>query len=251
MSISWIIADVDGCISPEASVPWDLDHFAEFARIVRAANRGESNLAPMTLCTGRPQPYVEVLMKLLDIRVPAICENGAVFYTLADNNATFDPAISETMLIGLRRLRAFVETEILPANPQVLMQFGKEAQMSLYSESPKLFPPIQQRIETFLRENNGPDLIIQASHVYLNLSFKGVNKGNALKRLQSVLGAPKEKLAGIGDTEGDLPLRETVGFFACPANARDAIKSVADYVSPYPELEGILDILSHSHLRIT
>ena len=55
--------------------------------------------------------------------------------------------------------------------------------------------------------------------------------------------------AGIGDTEGDLPLRENVGFFACPANSQDSVKRVADYVSPYPMLEGVLDILTRPEFR--
>lgn len=249
MSVKWIIADVDGCISPEDSVAWEIESFAELARRVRAANRGESDIAPLTLCTGRPQPYVEVLMKLFDVRVPAICENGAVFYTLHDNTARYDPAITEEMLIGLRRLRAFVETKILPNEPGVVLQFGKEAQMSIYSEQPELLPAIQQRIEAFVRDSAGPAMDISASHFYLNISFDGVNKGIALERLQSLLGAAKDELAGIGDTEGDLPLRNAVGFFACPANARPTIKAVADYVSPYPEIEGMLDILSHPRMR--
>ncbi|NLT60679.1 MAG: HAD hydrolase family protein, partial [Candidatus Hydrogenedentes bacterium] len=85
MSVKWIITDLDGCVSPEESVPWALEPFVEFARQSRAASAGESDLAPLTLCTGRPQPYAEVLMKILDIRAPAICENGAVLYSLHDN----------------------------------------------------------------------------------------------------------------------------------------------------------------------
>ena len=63
------------------------------------------------------------------------------------------------------------------------------------------------------------------------------------------LGVDRHEAAGIGDTEGDLPLREAVGFFACPANARDVVKDVADYVSPYPLLEGVLDILRRPEVR--
>jgi hypothetical protein len=40
-----------------------------------------------------------------------------------------------------------------------------------------------------------------------------------------------------------------VGFFACPANARPAIKDVADYVSPHPLLQGVLDILDRPEFQ--
>ncbi len=244
MPVKWIITDVDGCISPEESVAWNGPAYTQLIQTICDANAGRSSLAPITLCTGRPQPYVEVLMKLFDVRVPAICENGAVLYSLSDNTARFDSQITETMLIGLRALRAFIEIEILPGNPGVVMQFGKEAQMSLFSTSPALFPPIQSRIEAFLVKQGGPDLLISTSHFYLNISFCGVDKGHALRELQRELHATHTDLAGIGDTEGDIPLREAVGFFACPANAKPALKDLADYISPYETVEGMLDILA-------
>ncbi|MFW5870063.1 MAG: HAD-IIB family hydrolase [Candidatus Sumerlaeota bacterium] len=245
MPVKLIIADVDGCLSPEESVAWNLEAFADVARELR-------NAAPprrLTLCTGRPQPYVEVLMKLLDIRDPAICENGAVYYTLHDNYARFCPGVTEEKILGLRALRAFIETDILPKHPEAVMQFGKEAQMSIFSRQPDVFAGILEKIEAFLERNGGPDLLINTSHFYLNISLTGVDKGNALKHLLEMLGLEKSQVAGIGDTEGDLPLREQVGFFACPANSREPIKKIADYVSPYPDIRGMVDILQRPEMQ--
>src|SRR5512146_3020991 len=45
MPVKWIIADIDGCISPEESVPWDLDLFIQFARLSQAASRGQGPTA--------------------------------------------------------------------------------------------------------------------------------------------------------------------------------------------------------------
>ena len=52
------------------------------------------------------------------------------------------------------------------------------------------------------------------------------------------------RLVGIGDTMGDIAIRESVGFFACPSNADPELKRVADYVSAKPEVEGVLDVLA-------
>ena len=243
MPVKWIITDLDGCVSPEESVPWELDLFFEFARLSRAASAGESRLAPLTLCTGRPQPYVEVLMKLLDIRAPAICENGAVLYSLHDNWARVGPGVTPEKILGIRAVRAFIETELLPAHPEAVMQFGKEAQLSVFSKDPAVLQDMQPRVEAFVSQH-GPELIINCSHYYLNLSLAGVDKGSTLRALLSELDADPHEVAGIGDTVGDMPLREAVGFFACPANAQPEIKAVADYVSPKPTLAGLLDILA-------
>jgi hypothetical protein len=249
MPVKWIIADIDGCLSPEESIPWDLERFFEFARIAREAAAGQGEIAPLTLCTGRPQPYVEVLLKILDVRAPAICENGAVLYTLHDNRSRFGPGITEEKILGLRAVRGFLEMEVLPRYPGLVYQFGKEAQLSIYCEQPEIFGPIQEEIADFVRKRGGPALSINASHYYLNISLDGVNKGRALSALLDELGVRRGEVAGIGDTVGDLPLREAVGYFACPANAQPGLKAVSDYVSPYPDIEGVLDILERPEFQ--
>ncbi|MBN2311404.1 MAG: HAD hydrolase family protein [Candidatus Hydrogenedentes bacterium] len=249
MSIKWIVADVDGCISPEESAPWDLEAFGRFARLVREAAAGRGTLAPLTLCTGRPQPYAEALMKVLDVRAPAICENGAVLYSLHDNRARFGPGVTEEKILALRAVRGFIETELLPAHPDALLQFGKEAQISVFSETGEAFADVTARVEAFAAANGGPELVINRTPFYLNISLAGVDKGSTLRALFSELGVGREDVAGIGDSEGDLPLREAVGFFACPANARSCLKAVADYVSPYEDIEGMLDILQRPEVQ--
>lgn len=251
MSIRIIVSDIDGCISPEESVAWDLDSFAELARLSRAASAGTSLLPPMTLCTGRPQPYVEALMKILDIRLPVICENGAVIYDLPENLAQYAPNVTPAKIAGLRHLRQFIEEAILPA-PEFagsVLQFGKEAQMSVFSKDPSMFPAMRKQLDAFVSAHSDVKVVISASHFYLNISLAGVDKGSAIRKVLSDLKIGHDEAAGIGDTEGDLPLREAVAFFACPANATPDVKKVADYVSPYPSLRGILDILGRPEMR--
>jgi len=244
-----IISDVDGCLSPEESVPWDLDAFGRFARRAREAARGEGPLPPITLCTGRPQPYCEVLAKLLDIRLPVICENGAVIYTLHDNYARYAPGVREESVEGLRAVVSWLERDVLPREPHAVLQYGKMAQLSIFSQDPAVLPGIAPRIEDFTARQGGPELVINLSHYYLNVSLAGVDKGSALRAVLEELGLTREEVVGIGDTEGDMPLREAVGFFACPSNAHGVILDAADYVSPYPLLEGVLDILERPAFR--
>ena len=74
----------------------------------------------------------------------------------------------------------------------------------------------------------------------------GENEGcGSMLAFTEVLEARKR----IGDLVLRTPLREAVGWFACPANAREKIKAVADYVSPYPLVHGMLDILQRPELQ--
>jgi hydroxymethylpyrimidine pyrophosphatase-like HAD family hydrolase len=249
VAVSWIITDIDGCISPEESIPWDLDAFFKLAKISREAAEGRGKIAPITLCSGRPQPYAEALLKILGVWAPAICESGAVLYSLRDNRSRFGPGITEEKVLGLRAIRAFLETDLLPEFPELVYQFGKEAHLSVFCERPEVFPAVTTRIREFIKGNGGPDVVIAPSHYYLNISLTGIDKGSTLTALLKELGTDREHAAGIGDTEGDLPLRNAVGFFACPSNAKPMVKEAADYVSPYPDIRGFLDILERPELR--
>ncbi len=249
MAVRLILSDIDGCITPEESAAWDWEHFSQFVQLVRDASAGRSTLAPMTLCTGRPQPYVEALMKVLDIRFASICESGAILYSLHDNCSRLAPEITPERVRGLQALRDHIVTEIFPDFPGLVYQFGKEAQMSLYCARPECFPEVERRVAAFVATLSGLDVIITPSHYYLNIDLPGVTKGGAIRKLLGDLGISREQAAGMGDTLGDLSIREEVGFFACPSNAVDALKRVADYVSPHPNIAGMLDILERPELH--
>lgn len=241
MRFDLIVADVDGCLTSEGSVPFHEETLHALAAAVRGGG-----LPPLTLCTGRPQPYVEVLMKLFDIRLPAICENGAVIYTLPDNRAVYGPGVRAERIHQLRALRSFIEDDLLPRHPGTVLQFGKEAQISVFSDDPARLPPLVAPIEEFIAGNGGlPEVHISPSHYYLNISLIGVSKGVALQHLFQELRIDSARVLGIGDTIGDLPIREAVGTFACPANAHGEIREVADYVAKQEEGAGVLEILRH------
>ncbi len=243
MSYRWIISDIDGCLSPETSEAWNWEHFKQLAEFFHTRRKQGAYPVPLILCTGRPQPYVEVWAKIFDLHAPLVCENGAVIYTLEDNTSRFGPGVTPEKIQGLRNLRLYIEKELLPKQPEVVYQFGKEAQLSLFSKKPELFSKMVDAIHQFVKQQGGPELLIQPSHYYLNISLAGVNKGEAIKWILNTLGSHRNEAVGIGDTLGDLAIREQVHYFACPANAHKEIKEYADYVSPYPDILGVLDIL--------
>ena len=123
--------------------------------------------------------------------------------------------------------------------------------MSLFTKTPDCFDLVTARVQAFADTIPGLELAITPTHYYLNSDFVGVTKGAAIQRLLAQLGMGKEETAGIGDTMGDISIREAVGFFACPANAVPGIKAVADYVSPYPDIRGVLDILKCPEIQVS
>jgi len=51
-------------------------------------------------------------------------------------------------------------------------------------------------------------------------------KKNAIDEWQKLTGIPDEETVGMGDSENDIPLFESVGFKIAVANATDSLKSL-------------------------
>lgn len=236
-----VFCDIDGCLTSEASVSIDLTAIDQLVTLFRGPRR--RHLPPVVLCTGRPQPYVELLLKILDLQTTAICENGAVYYNLVGNHARLAPCLDRGQVALLRKLREHIEVELLGDRGAAWLQYGKEAQVSVFSEDHGLLLEMEKKINEYVDRNGGPALDINTSHYYLNISLAGIDKGRAIRDILGEHGMTREDALGIGDTDGDMGIRRETGLFACPANARPSIMEVADYISPHPETAGVVDIL--------
>lgn len=235
-----IVCDNDGCLMPEAPAPLDAAHFEPIAAYNRQAAAEGSSLPPLTIATGRPVPFVELLLRLVHAgEFPAICEHGALTYSLAENMARRDPALTAERRGMLSELRE----DLHRANPDWIFEAGKEGMVSVYV--PEGGAAVDERVETVreLIDARGWPMKVNRTVTYVNLTFPEIDKGVALRRLLADRRINARHVLAIGDTAGDLPLRAVCGFFACPANATAEVRRAADYVSHFAERDGVIDIL--------
>lgn len=235
-----IISDIDGCIAPESAGPMDAGKLARVAAYNIAAAQHRDR--PMiTLCSGRPQPYAEALSRMIaNVSVPIICEMGVWLYDPRENAFLFDPAISSDDMRRIQACETWVRETLCPQG--VVIQPGKTASVSLWHKDTALLMRLKPQIEaTIARE--GWQMRVANTVAWINIELQHVSKASGITRLLNMTQTPKQRLAGIGDTMGDMAIREAVSFFACPANADDKLKAHADYVSPHEDVEGVLDIL--------
>lgn len=236
-----VIADIDGCLAPEDSGPMDAARLARVAEHNRLAQEG-ADRPVVTVCSGRPQPFAEAVCRLIGNRTLAcVAENGVWLYHPADNRYDMDPRISEAHLGAVEEARGWVRRELGPRG--VTIQPGKAASISLYHPDTPFLRSLEGRVREEFTRRAWP-LRVSLTWFYINCDLDFVSKGTALDRLLVGTGLRRGRLAGIGDTPGDAAIAERVAFFACPANADAGLKTRAHYVSPRPEVEGVLDILA-------
>jgi Cof subfamily protein (haloacid dehalogenase superfamily) len=107
-------------------------------------------------------------------------------------------------------------------------------------------PEILNGIRPLLEEQFGDTInIARSSPYFLELVAQGVSKGACLAEALKLRGIKPEEAIAFGDEENDLPMFQACGSAAAPANARESVKSRADFVFPSNAEDGIADFLEH------
>lgn len=238
--IRLLLFDVDGVLTAGEAQPLDLELLEALAALNRRA-RADPSLPAVTLCTGRPAPYVEVMLQAIDGHLPAVFENGCGLYLPQGYRFLPHPALNGgTAFAGVReRLRA-----ALVQTGRVFFQPGKEFSLSL-------FPLDGVTVDDLLplaTEALGPageTVNLVYSFSCLNVVPRGLDKGAGLAFLCQRTGYAAAEVLAVGDSDVDLPLLQAAGHAAAPANANAGVQALADYVSPFPTTQGVRDILRH------
>lgn len=235
-----MICDIDGCLTPEASRPIDTDALT----IIRRHNEAAQTLSDrpiVTLCSGRPQPFVEAICRAIgNETLPCIAENGVWLWHLRTNSYEMDPAITNAHLDIVRDADRWVRSDLFPKG--VSIQPGKSASISLYHPDTTLL----RRLESVVRDRFARErwaLRVSMTWLYINCDLAHVSKGSGIDRLFAQTGLTRADTAGIGDTPGDLPIRERSAWFGCPSNAHPDIRARADFTSGLPESRGVIELL--------
>lgn len=242
MRFDAILCDIDGCLGPETNAPFDVPHLATIAEYNREAIRTRSQPV-LTLCSGRPQPFAEALCRVIgNSLLPCIAEMGVWLYDPANNRFIMDPAILPEHRRWVREATAYIEEHWIPRG--LIIQPGKSASISLWHPDTPFLMSLKPILAAHFA-SMGWQLRISSSVAWVNCDLAHVSKGTGITRFCTQTGLAKPRLAGIGDTMGDIAIREQVSYFAVPSNAQDELKKHADYISPHAEIDGVLDIIDH------
>ncbi|MBI3879777.1 MAG: HAD family phosphatase [Verrucomicrobia bacterium] len=172
---------------------------------------------------------------------------GSQYVPLADWNARCDARHAELFV----RLRGDVE--------ELRAWIDQRFDATIYGDMWSPFCVITKTLEdmdavqVFLEDyyQAAPDVAVVRNDVYLRFSHRDFNKGTALARIASLVGARPEETFAAGDHLNDLPMlsREFAGLLAAPANAVPAVKNSvrvqSGFVAEEPFGHGVFSALEH------
>ena len=236
--IRLLVFDIDGVLTDGEGQPLDLELMGQLARLNQAARQDPSRPA-VTLCTGRPGPYVEIMLQAIGGHLPAIYENGAGLYTPEPYRFLPHPEVGhgvEFRAAERRLAEALVETG------RAFFQPGKQFSHSLFAYDPADTPALRG----WAVEALGPlaeTVELSYASSCLNVLPRGLDKGKGLEFLAQKSRYRPEEMLGVGDSESDLLFLALTGYSAAPANAHESVKQIVQYVSAHATVKGVRDIL--------
>ena len=240
--IELVILDIDGCIFPkdtketDLSVLYILNRYNYLSQLI-------SNLPPITLCSGRPQPYVDLLLKLIRGYVPALFEWGGGMYIPSTYNFIYSNIFTSEIRNCKQAIQSILQVELVEKH-NVTLQPGKEVTITLYPPPQMSIQDLSSQVITLLKSINlAKQYIIHVTKNRIDLLPQGLDKGVGVRWLSKVIDTDTSKMLGIGDDNTDLNFLASVGISGCPRNATDDVKQLVNYVSPFENSKGVLDIL--------
>jgi HAD superfamily hydrolase (TIGR01484 family) len=237
-----VVVDVDGCLTPGDAGDWNWEALQIIRDLNQQARQGES-VPAITLCTGRQEPYVELLMQTIGGYLPCIYENGCGLYFPQGYRFVEHPSITTFSREALATAKATLYRQVVI--PEFgYFQPGKEVSLTLYPLPGTSVRRLHEFVTDVLAPQDGA-FTIQASVSCVDVTPRGIDKGQGVQWLSEQTGIPLASMGGIGDSPSDLRFLDLVGRSAAPANAAAEVKAAVGYVSPYADSDGVVDVLHH------
>jgi HAD superfamily hydrolase (TIGR01484 family) len=234
-----IFCDIDGCLNAGKNVAFDLPVLGEIRDII--VELGDFGVG-FTLCTGRPQPYAEAMAQLLAIRLPVICELGALLYDPGQDR--YVPLIPPATQADLEQLRRTVTASGYLTEDR-FFEIGNAYSLCITGPHFERLNEAEfgAEMQALMDQNPLAKVSWSRSHTAIDITPQGVDKATGVAHVLARFGLNPADATGIGDSQGDISFLSMVGQVCCPFNASPTVRVLADHVSRHSHACGTLDIL--------
>jgi HAD superfamily hydrolase (TIGR01484 family) len=237
-----VVVDIDGCLLPKGGQTIDLS-VVDRIREHNQLSQKNSAVPPVTLCSGRPEPYVELLMKLIEGYIPALFEWGGGLYIPDKYNFLYNDVFTGKVRKSRQVIEDVIRSELV-SKLGARIQPGKEVAVTVYPGQGMSSGLLHARLEEILEDIEAARYYtIYCTQTHIDMLPVGLDKGIGLEWLADFLQVEVQEIAGIGNDKSDLSFLRLVGFSACPNNSESEVKASVDYVSPYNNGKGVINVL--------
>ncbi len=262
MDIKLLVLDIDGTI---AGISNDVNH-----RVRQAIKAVQNQGIKVTIATGRMYCSALRFQQIIDSKLPLIAYNGAWIQNPLTEEIYYHIPIGSTIA---RELLDYFEQSEFKKSVEIHCYLEDELYVreitqttEIYAQRSGVQPNVTKDLRTIINQNTTKILALcheqniitilkkelsqlfsseqiyltQSSKIYLEAIHPTVNKGAATRYLtEEILGLKPENVMAIGDNFNDGEMLKYAGLSIAMGEAPEEIKSIAKWVAPTVEEDGV------------
>ena len=239
-----LAVDIDGCLSAGLFKPFNLEKLQQIAGF-NIKSKSDPEFPPVTICTGRPEPYAEAMLQAVQSYYPAVCEHGGLLCGIDPPLMTINPDLPDELHDKLLILKQKLFKAQREEGNDFMLEPGKETHSTVFVRNEMTVEELHEVLSNILKEINLP-FQLKPGRECFNVFPQTLHKGLGIEWLSRATGIPKENMGGVGDSDNDVPFLELVGYPATVRNGSDKAKQVPGvYISQQSDIDGVIDFYSH------
>lgn len=236
--IKLFITDLDGCIAhPFLSPDW---RALTKIKTLNIESKEDEIIPWLTICSGRPFPYVEAVGQWLNVDHPMLFESGGGMYDIGTNQITWNPHFDDEAKKAVDEIKEWLVKTLIQNYKGTYPEFAKYTDAGLVNPDSTKIALMHEEALNYVN-GNYPMFEVHATDVSVNIIPKRTNKGEGIRFLCEKLDIGLEEVAYIGDSSGDIPGLQIVGRSFAPANAKHFVKEEVDIVTQNTTTEAVLE----------
>ena len=219
-----VVTDVDGTLTDE--------RHRISTKAIEAIRTLERKGIRVVLVSGNALPILATLARYLGTCGYIIAENGCVIGKFFKPIHIVENKFPQDKVTKILENLGFIPA---PTNPYryvdlAFIRTEKSAKMTV------------NQIRKALEERGIRNVEITDSGFAIHIAPKGVNKAFGIQKLVEIMNISLENVLAVGDGDNDAEMLKIAGVSACPSNASERIKEIADIVLSRENGDGFYEL---------
>ena len=237
-----LILDVDGTLIPNQfnGMPSE--------KVTRAIQKA-SNLIPISIATGRPFRFVSHILSHLNLSGPSIVSGGAQIVDIKTGNILWQQLLNREDVLPIYTIldRLKIPCYVDDGHKDILLSknYQPTEPFHIYTQAVSE-NKTQQAIDELKHIKTVSVHKIpswQAGKLDIMINHTLATKQHGILEIAKILNIKTHDIIAVGDGYNDFPLLMACGLKIAMGNAVEELKTIADYIAPTVDEDGVATII--------
>lgn len=240
-----LILDVDGTLVPNRRDGMPSQ------KVIDSIGKVRDNIH-VGLATSRPIFLISNIVRQLKLSGPSIVSGGAQVIDITTNKVWYRQPVEREDIFRVHQIVKSFDLKVHIDTDEIQIQVNRKSDvpsetilgMFIPNVDPNRLEQLRKAIDSITTLSTHPTPSWITGKLCLSVYHAKATKQYGIFEVAKVLGITTHEIIGVGDGENDFPLLMACGLKVAMGNAGNDLKSIADYIAPPIEEDGVADVIN-------